>query len=68
MAMQEMRDSGEAEFSTIVSAAGGWAGGGIGTEPRDLIQSVEDMWRMNIQSAVTASMLAGNFLAEDGII
>ncbi len=65
-AVQHQVDASEQQFDLVFSAAGGWAGGKIGSP--GLIADIESMYTMNVQSAVTASVVAASSLRPGGLL
>eukprot|EP01094_Clydonella_sp_ATCC50884_P027921 TRINITY_DN822_c0_g1_i1.p1 TRINITY_DN822_c0_g1~~TRINITY_DN822_c0_g1_i1.p1 ORF type:complete len:231 (-),score=74.56 TRINITY_DN822_c0_g1_i1:105-797(-) len=65
-AVLEALDARKGTFDALVNVAGGWAGGGIKNE--SVFESVDKMWKFNVQSAVAASHIASALLREGGLL
>ena len=50
--------------NAIIHCAGGWAGGALGED--STLDSMDSMWKMNVQSAILASHLTARVLNPDG--
>lgn len=59
-------DSDKLKFDVVICAAGGWAGGSI--KSAEVFKSVEQMWNMCVQSALSCSHLASQLLVESGFL
>lgn len=47
----------QGNINGVICTAGGWAGGGFAD--KDVLSSIDNMWKMNLQGAVCSSYLAG---------
>jgi len=54
------------KLEAILCVAGGWSGGDVSTE--GMFESVEKMWKFNVNSSVGAGHLAAKALAEGGLL
>ena len=55
-------------FDVVICAAGGWAGGSFSSETSSLIESVNKMWSMNVQTAVAAGHIGSKFVKKGGLV
>jgi len=54
------------KFDVVASVAGGWAGGNVASD--GIFESVDRMWKMNVQSSIAASHIAAKHLKEGGLL
>jgi dihydropteridine reductase len=57
---------GNEKVKSIVCVAGGWAGGGVGSN--DVVKNSELMWKQSVHSSLIAAQLANRNLAEGGVL
>merc|ERR1712000_432967 len=62
----EALTSANAKLDVVVCAAGGWVGGDI--KSKDIMATVDKMYRFNVQSAVASSHIASHFLVPGGLL
>lgn len=54
------------ELDLVVNVAGGWAGGDIADS--ETLQTVDEMWKMNVMSSVAAAHIGANRVTPDGLV
>lgn len=56
---------GDDKYNSIFHVAGGWAGGSV-SDP-GFLESVDKMWKFNLQSAALASYFAGRYTSNRSV-
>eukprot|EP01098_Paradermamoeba_levis_P000154 TRINITY_DN10161_c0_g1_i1.p1 TRINITY_DN10161_c0_g1~~TRINITY_DN10161_c0_g1_i1.p1 ORF type:complete len:249 (-),score=80.40 TRINITY_DN10161_c0_g1_i1:56-748(-) len=56
----------KAELDVLYCAAGGWVGGSVNSD--DVFQTVDKMWKFNLQSALASAHVATKFLKPGGLL